>query len=331
MKRLLLLLPLLLSFGCAQNHFNVPTENFAAKVKVMGVVPIMVDGDSDIRHPQKEQLIQLVSDYNRKSEQQLVRKIKATGGFYTVALMDSDPASTFTKMLFRREKRDDATIVYNKYLWKNDELRDYISKNNLDAVMLVVVSGLSKSDKLYSDSRLSSLTSEFNYLTMTAQILDANGTTLWEYPNFRGRFLAYDPMIALQYPDFSEADANLSDKVDIKFKTIEGITRRLDKKKKDYLLRETQETEVYGHQFDEMVDYLKYDTDKSRKTTEPTADKPAGTGNPAAAAEQPAPSAAPAAATDSAPPGSTAPLTAPASEEIKPATDEIVPATDKNQ
>lgn len=342
MKRLFFLLPLLLlSFGCAQNHFNVPTENFAAKVKVMGVVPIMVDPDSDIRHPQREQLIQLVGDYNRKSEQQLIRQIKDTGGFYTVALMDSDPASTFTKMLFRREKRDDATIVYNKYLWKNDELRDYISRNNLDAVMLIVVSGLSKTDKVYSDTRLSSLTSEFNYLTMTAQILDANGTTLWEYPNFRGRFLAYDPMIALQYPDFSEADANLSDKVDIKFKTIEGITRRFDKKKKDYLLRETQETEVYGKQFDEMVDYLKYDPDKSRKTTEPTADKPANAGNPAAVMEQPTASTAPAPATvnapslpvetPAAPSDPTAPMNTPATEEIKPATDEIVPATGKNQ
>lgn len=61
---------------------------------------------------------------------------------------------------------------------------------------------------------------------MSAQILDANGTVLWEYPNFRSRTISHEPMIALQYPDFSEAEANGLEKANIKFKTIEGIRRR---------------------------------------------------------------------------------------------------------
>ncbi|MDP2807914.1 MAG: hypothetical protein Q8O74_07245, partial [bacterium] len=137
MKRLLLLLLLMLSFGCAQNHFNVPTENFADKVKVLGVAPIFIDADSDIKFPQKDQLVSLVADMNRKFEQQLVRKLKGTGNFYTVALLDGDPQRIFSNMFFRREKRDDATIQYNKHFWKTGELRDYIQKNNLDAAMLI--------------------------------------------------------------------------------------------------------------------------------------------------------------------------------------------------
>lgn len=340
MKKLFFLLPLLLlSFGCASNHFNVPTENFADRVKVLGVAPIMVDTGSDIRHPQKEQLIQLITDYNRKFEQQLVRKIKATGSFYTVALIDGDPAANFAGMLFRSEKRDDATIVYNKYFWKNDALRDYIQRNNLDAVMLVVVSGLSKNEKMYSNTMLDSLASEYNYITMTAQLLDANGTILWEYPNFRGRFLAYEPMIALQYPDFTEADANLAEKPDIKFKTLEGIKRRFDTRKKDYLLRETQVTEVYGRQFDEIADYLKYDPEKGKKAVKPaTQEKPAATAEPpqATTAISPAPAPTPAAtpAPVPAPPQTTtpaAPAAPPAAgtEIIRPAAAEIAPAAGK--
>ena len=57
---------------------------------------------------------------------------------------------------------------------------------------------------------MKSLTSDYNYLIMTAQILDANGTILWEYPNFRQRILSYDPLINLEYPDFNEAEANLT-------------------------------------------------------------------------------------------------------------------------
>lgn len=265
MKRLLLLALLMLSFGCAQNHFNVPTENFADKVKVLGVAPIIVDADSDIRFPQKDQLISLVADMNRKFEQQFVRKLKGTGNFYTVALLDGDPQRIFSNLFFRREKRDDATIQYNKYFWKNGELRDYLQKNNLDAAMLVVVSGISKSDKISSSNLLTSTTSDYNYLIMTAQILDANGTVLWEYPNFRSRLLTYDPMINLQYPDFSEAEANLSTTANVKFKTLDGIKRTLEQKRKDLLLRETQETVVYGQQFDEILSFIKYDPNGDKK------------------------------------------------------------------
>jgi len=300
-----------LVFGCAQNHFNVPVENFTNKVRVLGVAPIMIDADSDIKHPQKDELITLLSDANRIYEPQFVRKLKGTGNFYTVALLDGDPRQVFANLFFRREKRDDATIRYNKYFWKTDGLRDYIRKNNLDAVMLVVVSGLGMTDKISSSNLMKSMTSEYNYLIMTAQILDADGTIMWEYPNFRSRILAYDPMINLQYPDFSESDANLSTSTNVKFKTLEGIKRTLDVKRKDLLLRETQESNVYGKQFDEMISLLKYDPDKEKKAT------------PAAAPAMTAPTPAP-------PPAVAPPPVQPAAPTVeapKAPTDAIVPAT----
>lgn len=318
MKRFLVLLPLVLMiFGCATNYFNVPKENFADKVKVLGVVPIIVDAGSDIKYPQKELLTTLLAELNRKYEQQFVRMLKATGNFYTVALLDGDPQSTFTRLLYRSEKRDDATIQYNKYFWKNDELRSYMQKNNLDAVMLIVVSGITKSDKIYSSTLLSSLTSDYNYLIMTAQILDANGTILWEYPNFRRRLLTYYPLINLQYPDFSEAEANLAAKPEVKFKTFDGIKRTLEQKRKDMLLRETQEPEIYGKQFDEMLSFLKYDQDSKEEApaekTKPQAEpaKPAEqVTKPAPPATAPAP-AAPAAEAQIQSPPSAAPVPPP--------------------
>jgi hypothetical protein len=331
MKRLLLILTLFAAFasGCSQNHFNVPTENFADRVRVLGIAPIIVDADSDIRHPQKDQLIPLVTEMNRKYEQQLIRKLKATGNFYTVALLDGDPQTIFSKLSSRREKRDDATLLYNKYFWKNDELRDYIQKNNLDAVMLLVVSGLTKSEKVASITQFKSLTSDYNYLIMTAQILDANGSILWEYPNFRQYVPGFDPMINLEYPDFNEADANLTTSTNVKFKTIEGIRRSLGQKRKDLLLRETQESEVYSNQFDEMISLLKYDPDKEKKSTAPVAETPRlpqPVEQPARAPEAPAAPAitAPAAAT----PAVEVPTITrvPVLEQPAKPTDEIVPA-----
>jgi hypothetical protein len=236
------------------------------------MAPIMLDANSDIKHPQKDLLITQVTETNRKYEQQLVRKLKATGNFYTTTLLDGDAQDTFSKLYSRSEKRNDANIQYNKYFWKSDELRDYIQKNNLDAVLLLVVSGLTKSDKVTSVSQFKSLTSDYNYLIMTAQILDANGAILWEYPNFRKLFLGYDPLINLEYPDFNEAEANQTKSTQVKFKTIEGIRRTLDNKRKDLLLRETQESEVYGHQFDEIISLLKYDPEDEKKNSAPVAE-----------------------------------------------------------
>jgi hypothetical protein len=317
MKRWLLLSLVALTFGCARNHFNVPKETFAEKVKILGVAPIMVDASSDIRHPRKEELIGLLTELNRKYEPQFVRKLKSTGNFYTVTLLDGDPQGIFDRLFFRNEKRDDATIRYNKYFWKTDQLRDYLRRNNLDAVLLVVVSGIGKIDKISSSTLMSSLTSEYNYLIMTAQILDANGTILWEYPNFRGHSLSYEPLVNLQYPDFSEADANLSGKAEVKFKTIDGIRKALDQKRKDLLLRETLESDLYGKQFDEMVSILKYDLDKEAKEPVPAAKPPAR-------AEQPPK--APVAAPQPAPASSQPAAPAPAVEPAQPSPDEVVPA-----
>jgi hypothetical protein len=323
MKRLFLTCMLLAALvaGCSRNHYNVPIENIADNVRVLGVVPIIVDATSEIRHPQKDQLVPLVAELNRRYEGQLVRKLKETGNFYTIALLDGEPQEIFGKLYSRRERRDDAAIQYNKYFWKSDEVRSYLQKNNLDAVMLLVVSGLTKSDKVTSALQLKSMTSEYNYLIMTAQVVDANGTILWEYPNFRQQMLSFDPLMNLEYPDFSEADANLTSSANVKFKTIDGIRRTLEVKRKDWLLRETQEPEIYGRQFDQIVTLLKYDPDKEKKAPAPVAEAQ----KPVQAAPQPAkaPEAKPAAAAPALQ-GPAAP--APAPEKPAAPSDEIVPA-----
>ena len=253
--------------GCAQNYFNIPTENFAEKVKVLGIAPIFIDSDSDITHPQKELLLPLISDLNRKHEPLLVRKLQGTGNFYAVNPLTDEPQKLFSTLLARREKRDDANIQYNKYFWKNDEIGTFIRKNRLDAVMVIVVSGLTKNSKIYSSNLLTSLETNFNFLTMTAQILGPDGTVLWEYPNFRGRLLTYYPLVNLQYPDFSESEANQSHKTEVRFKSLDGIRRTLEQKKSDWLLRETQEPEVYGRLFEEMTSLIKHSVDKQTKET----------------------------------------------------------------
>ena len=251
--------------GCAQNHLNIPAVDFADKVKVLGVAPIFIDVDSDIIHPQKEFLIQLISDLNRKYEPLLVRKLQSTGNFYAVTMLADEPRQLFSSLMARREKRNDAGILYNKYYWKNDEIGAYIKNNRLDAVMVIVVSGLTKTSTIYSSNLLTSLETNFNLLTMTAHIVGPDGSVLWEYPNFRGQLLPYYPIVNLQYPDFSESEANQSHKTEVRFKSLDGIRRTLEQKKSDWLLQETQEPKVYGRLFDEMASLIKHSVDKMEK------------------------------------------------------------------
>ncbi|NTV49981.1 MAG: hypothetical protein HGB32_07015 [Geobacteraceae bacterium] len=253
--------------GCAQNYYNVPVENIAAKVKVLGVAPIFIDVNSDIIHPQKELLIPLITDLNRKYEPLLIRKLQATGSFYAVTLLADEPKQLFSSLMARHEKRNDASINYNKYFWKNDAIGSYIKKNHLDAVMVIVVSGLTQTSKIFSSNLLTSLETNYNFLTMTAQIIGPDGTILWEYPNFRGRLLTFPPLVNLQYPDFSESEANLSKKTVVRFKSLDGVRRTLEQKKNDWLFRETTEPEVYGRLFDEMASLVNLDIDKQSKGT----------------------------------------------------------------
>jgi hypothetical protein len=259
MKRLVLLLGLALLpiiNGCAHNYFNVPQDSVAEQVKVLGIVPIIVDSESDIRHPQREELISLLTAQNRLHERSLTRLVKNTNSFYTVTMLDTDPQALFKEQLFRRERRDDASIQYNKYFWKTDGMTELIRKNSLDALMVVVVSGITRPERITSANLLQTLEADYNYLIMTAQILDRKGNIIWEYPNFRARSLSYDPLLNLQYPNFDKARANLSSKVHVEFKGLEGIKRALDKRRPDFLLRETAEVALYMDQFEAMTDLL---------------------------------------------------------------------------
>lgn len=250
---------LLMTVGCAHNYYSIPQETYEKKIRILGVAPIFVDGESDIRHPEKEPILALIRNQNRKNEQELVGLLKDTGVYLSVRMLDAQADDLYSSLFFRRERRTDAGITYNKYFFKQQELKDLVEKNRLDALMIVVVSGLTRPEKVYSSNYMAFLEADYNQLVMTAQILDANGTILWEYPNFQKNMLSlsFPPLLNLQYPDFDEAAANVTEKVDVKFKTIPGITRAFDKTKSSSVLNDVNVSRLYGDIFDDMISMLK--------------------------------------------------------------------------
>jgi hypothetical protein len=244
-------------FGCAHNYYSIPPETVEKKVKVIGVAPILTDTDSDIRHPDKSSIVKLIEVYNAKNEKELIARLRSTGIFYSVRQVQGDPSRLFSTLVANRERRDDAGIIYNKYFYKKDELKQLMSENGLDAILLVTVSGLTRQGKVFSSNFLSYLETDFNYLIMTAQMLDRDGTPIWEYPNFRRSALSYPLMFPLQYPDFDEAAANLSEKVDVKFKTVAGVTAALNQTEASSVEGAPPVSTMYAKQYEEMITLLK--------------------------------------------------------------------------
>jgi len=255
---LLCVLLFLLLSGCASNYYNVPRETYEKKVRVLGVAPLLLDGDSDIRHPEKGEILRLVREANRKNEKELVDILKSNGEYFAVRFLDEDPDLLQAALYSRRERRDDAGVVYNKYFYKPEELKRLVAKHNVDAVMLVTVSGVTTLEKVYSNNLIAYLEENYNNLIMTAQILDGDGTLLWEYPNFRQRFITFSSLLPLQYPDFEEARANLTDEVKIKNKSIPGIGRALTKTESSLVKSSKQVSELYNKQFSAMTSFLQY-------------------------------------------------------------------------
>lgn len=252
-----LVLTLISTFGCAADHYNVPRETLEKKVKVVGVAPLMVDPQSDIRHPEKEAIVSLVREANRRNEKELIARLREAGIYYSVRQLEGDPAELFSRLVAHRERRDDAGIIYNKYFHKKEEIKSILSGNGLDALLLVTVSGLTRPGKVFSSNFLSYLETDFNYLALSAQLLDAEGNIIWEYPNFRQDSLSYDMLLPLQYPDFDEAAANLSEKVDVKFKTVAGVKAALAKSVASKFPNGGEFSALYAPHYEEMISLLK--------------------------------------------------------------------------
>ena len=93
------------TFGCAHNYYNIPQETYEKKIRIIGVAPLFVDSDSDIRYPEKEPLLALVRNQNRKNEQELVSILKDTGVYLSVRMPEAQADELFSSLFFRRERR----------------------------------------------------------------------------------------------------------------------------------------------------------------------------------------------------------------------------------
>ena len=75
---------LLVLGGCASKYYQVTPEVYRERVKVLGVLPIMVDAESTILHPQRQEIIDLLQQSARDKYLRLSEQLGASAGYSAV-------------------------------------------------------------------------------------------------------------------------------------------------------------------------------------------------------------------------------------------------------
>ena len=107
------------SISGVPNYYSIPREVVLKKCGCSSP-PSSTDTESDIQIPDREPLL-AGWDMNRTNEPELVARLKESGSYLSVRMPDGQADRLFNSLLFRRERRSDAGIVYNKYFFKQQD------------------------------------------------------------------------------------------------------------------------------------------------------------------------------------------------------------------
>lgn len=223
MKKLLFacLLSVLL-VGCGSGTFQVPRQEYQTRVQVLGVLPLLVDYNTELNYPQKEALFDILSRSVAGKHQQLVERLKKKKGYFDVRPLTANPELTALSLLSAGSPHDEAGRPLG-YAFDATTVAELARQNVVDALLIVVFSGEQVEETRRSRTMLETLKTRYSDVLATAAVVDRNGQVLWQLAG-ADSFQA----LVLQYADFDEAYFNKTDLVQVKNITLAGIERVLD-------------------------------------------------------------------------------------------------------
>ncbi len=232
----LLLLPLsLLLVSCASPTYKVSKDEYRERVKVLGVLPLMLDETSEIRHPQAAEVFSLLRRQNYGKSAQLTEMLRKTKGYFDVRQVAGEPDELYGALVAGSTLQGQGEKRYRKYHFQPAALSSLAAREGVDGFLVVVMNGLVRQEKRWDRVSLSAtyLLADYNSIVVTAAVVAPTGEVLWE--------LAGEPagnFLPLQYPDFEEAFYNKTEAVAIKFITLPGLDRTLAEKEKGLFSRD---------------------------------------------------------------------------------------------
>lgn len=227
MKRfLLILIPLFLLNACS-SFYQVKPEEYKDRVKRLGVVPLIVDAESTILHPQRDVILSALRQSSEGRHRDLAAIIAEDAGYAAVIPIETDP--TAAKLLQEGVLLSDQGKDAARHYRINPAVAAEISRGaGVDALLVVVLNGVDNRGKRWERKGTHYLEENFNEIQATALVVAPDGTILWERPGTIG-----GPFIDLQYVDFDGAYYNRTDIVEKRFITVDGLKRRLSQQDKN--------------------------------------------------------------------------------------------------
>ncbi|WP_321369343.1 hypothetical protein [uncultured Desulfuromusa sp.] len=223
MKRILFAgLLIIFLAGCGSGTFQVPKQEYQTRVQVLGVLPLLVDTNSTLNYPQRDNLFEILARSANGKHEYLVEALKEKKGYFDVRSLAVSPELTALSLLSAGSSHDEFGWPLG-YAFDAATVAEIARQNVLDAVLVVVFSGEQIEETRRSRTKLETLTTQFSDVRATAAVIDRNGQVLWELVGPES-FQA----LLLQYADFDEAYYNKTDLVRVKNITLSGVERVLD-------------------------------------------------------------------------------------------------------
>jgi len=213
---------LFLLAGCGWGKYQVPKQDYQAKVQVLGVLPLLIDTAADLDYPQKEPLFDLLARSAGGKHELLVERLRKKKGYFDVRPLTGN-ADLLVLSLLSGEHPRDAAGHPQGYLFNPQSVAELAQRNVVDALLVVVFSGARIEETRRSRTLLESLKTHYSDIVATAVVIDRSGKVLWELAG-KDSYQA----VLLQYADFDEAHYNRTDLVRVKNISMAGIEKVLD-------------------------------------------------------------------------------------------------------
>lgn len=241
---------LLMLGGCASKYYQVTPEVYRERVKVLGVLPIMVDAESTILHPQRQVVIDLLQQSARDKYLRLSEQLGASAGYSAVRPVIIDVPSQWQLFAGKTLKSGKNGTTYRSYQTAPAAVTALARNAGVDGLLVVILNGVENKGKRSERLGPRYLEASFNEVQATAMVLGTNGEILWEKPGASGA-----PFVDLQYVDFDEAFHNKTDEVVVRFITPAGLGRALQASDKGLFDKEAFPT-LYRLLFDSLSEGL---------------------------------------------------------------------------
>ena len=240
---------LLILGGCASKYYRVTPEIYREQVKVLGVLPIMVDTESTILHPQRQEIVDILQQSARDKYLRLSEQLGASAGYSAVRPVIIDAPSQW-QLFAGKTLKSGKDGSYRSYQPAPAAVSALARSAGVDGLLVVILNGVENKGKRSERLGPRYLEANFNEIQATAMVLAATGEILWEKPGASGA-----PFVDLQYVDFDEALHNKTDEVKVRFVTPDGLSRKLQASDKGLLDKEAFST-LYRLLFDSLSEGL---------------------------------------------------------------------------